>query len=173
MLCRELLAASSDLSIVGLDNLSRQGSETNRADLVKLGVRFIHGDVRSPSDLETVGEVDWVIDASANPSVLAGVDGKSSSRQLLETNLYSTVNLLEFCRTYGAGFILLSTSRVYGIKPLAELKVEAKHGAFAPVANQDFPVGLSPQGISEAFSTQAPISLYGASKLASELLAVE
>jgi hypothetical protein len=31
------------------------------------------------SDLETLGPVDWVIDVAANPTVLKGVDGKSSS----------------------------------------------------------------------------------------------
>lgn len=173
VLVRELLAAQPGLEVVGLDNLSRPGSETNREPLTELGMRFLHGDVRASSDLDAVGPVDWVIDASANPSVLAGVDGKSSSRQLLETNLYSTVNLLEFCRAHRAGFILLSTSRVYGIKPLAALEVVPRDGAFTPVGSQDFPAGLSPAGIAETFSTAAPISLYGASKLASEQIALE
>lgn len=171
VLVKELLALQPDLTIIGLDNLSRQGSETNRDPLVELGMQFLHGDVRSPSDLEAVGAVDWIIDASANPSVLAGVNG--GSRQLMETNLYSTVNLLEHCREHNAGFTLLSTSRVYGIKPLAALEVEQRDGAFTPVESQTFPEGLSPAGIAESFSTAAPISLYGVSKLASELLALE
>ncbi|MEM1060599.1 MAG: NAD-dependent epimerase/dehydratase family protein [Verrucomicrobiota bacterium] len=172
VLVRGLLeSAEGGLEVVGLDNLSRQGSEQNRDPLVALGMRFLHGDVRAPSDVEAVGPVDWVIDASANPSVLAGVNG--GSRQLMETNLYSTVNLLEHCRAHGAGFILLSTSRVYGIRPLAELKVEQREGAFVPAEGQEFPPGLSPAGIAEGFSTAAPISLYGVSKLASENLALE
>ena len=35
------------------------------------------------------------------------------------------------------------------------------------------PRGLSPNGVSEEFSTQPPVSLYGSSKVASELLALE
>src|SRR5204862_3268187 len=106
-------------SLVGFDNFIRPGSESNRAELKKLGVKFFQGDLRAASDLETLPPVDWVIDAAANPSVLAGVDGRTSSRQLVEHNLGGTVNMLEFCKQHRAGFVLLSTSRVYSIPPLA------------------------------------------------------
>ena len=55
--------------------------------------------------------------------MLAGVDGRTSSRQLIEHNLNGTVNLLEYCKRHRAGFILLSTSRVYSITALAGLQV--------------------------------------------------
>ena len=42
--------------------------ELNRGALRKLGVKFLHGDVRSASDLASLPEVEWVIDAAANPS---------------------------------------------------------------------------------------------------------
>ena len=131
-----------------------------------------HGDLRAASDLETLPAVDWVIDAAANPSVLAGVDGKTSSRQLVEHNLAGTVNLLEFCKQHRAGFILLSTSRVYSIAPLAALKVEVNAEAFRPSAPESLP-GLTGAGLAENFATAAPVSLYGATKLASEALALE
>ncbi len=105
--------------------------------------------------------------------MLAGVDGKSSSRQLIEHNLVGTINLLEHSKVCRAGFILLSTSRVYGIEPLATLELKTNADAFAPVDEQRFPVGLSRAGIAESFSTASPISLYGATKLASETLALE
>ncbi len=54
----------------------RPGSEINRARLRKLGVKFFHGDIRVASDFEALPAVDWVIDAAANPSVLAGVAGR-------------------------------------------------------------------------------------------------
>jgi len=159
--------------LMGLDNFIRPGSETNRAELKKLRVKIFHGDIRSASDLEAIPTVDWVIDAAANPSVLAGVDGKTSSRQLIEHNLAGTVNMLEFCKTHRAGFTLLSTSRVYSIPPLADLPVEIHRGAFRPDVSQDLVPGISAQGVAETFSTQAPVSLYGATKIASEALAVE
>ncbi len=172
-LARALGEAGAGHTLVGFDNFIRPGSETNRAELKKLGVKLFHGDLRSASDLETLPAVDWVIDAAANPSVLAGIDGQSSSRQLVEHNLLGTVNLLEFCKARHAGFILLSTSRVYSIPPLAALPVEVKDGAFRPSATADLPPGIGAPGVSETFPTLAPVSLYGSTKLASEALALE
>lgn len=172
-LARALLDADSKIQLFGLDNFIRPGSESNRADLKQRGVTLFHGDLRNPSDLETLPAVDFVIDAAANPSVLAGVDGKSSSRQLVEHNLLGTVNMLEFCKQHGAGFVLLSTSRVYSIPPLADLPVEAIDGAYRPATNATLPHGLTTEGVSETFSTAAPVSLYGSTKLASEALALE
>lgn len=171
-LIEALLEQSESLEITGIDNFSRNGSWLNRDKLIAKGVNLIHGDIRSAADLEALGPFDWVIDAAANPSVLAGVDGKSSSRQLVEHNLGGTINLLEACKRWNAGFILLSTSRVYSIPPLANLKVEVKDHAFTPVIDGSLP-GLSENGIGETFSTAAPVSLYGATKLTSETLALE
>ena len=170
-IARTLLASKPEWQISGLDNFIRPGSELNREDLRRRGVKLSHADLRSPSDFESLEPVDWVIDAAANPSVLAGVDGKSSSRQVVEHNLVGTVNLLEFCRRCGAGFVLLSTSRVYSIPPLASLPVVSQ-GARYRFA-EPLPTGVSPEGINEAFSVAPPLSLYGATKLASEILALE
>src|ERR1700719_913301 len=123
------LEQQENLSIFGIDNLMRAGSEGNRARLRGMGVQFFHGDIRAASDVDALPAADWVVDAAANPSVLAGVDSRTSSRQLVEHNLFGTVNLLEYCKAHRAGFILLSTSRVYSIAPLAALPVEVKNGA--------------------------------------------
>lgn len=170
-LAKTLLTSGRDHQVFGFDNFIRPGSETNRAELKTLGAKLFHGDLRAASDLETLPAVDFVIDAAANPSVLAGVDGRTSSRQLIEHNLGGTINLLEYCKAHKAGFILLSTSRVYSIAPLAGLTVQAVSQAFVPQA--PWPAGLSAAGLDETFATSAPISLYGASKLASEALALE
>lgn len=174
-LAHALLDSGTGHALFGLDNLIRPGSETNRAGLKRRGVTLFHGDLRNASDLEALPPVDWVIDAAASPSVLAGVDGRTSSRQLVEHNLVGTINMLEFCKRHRAGFILLSTSRVYAIAPLAALPVNAVNGAFTLAARPaaPLPAGISPAGVDETFSTQAPISLYGATKLASEALALE
>ena len=172
-LARELKQSREDIEILGIDNLSRPGSEGNRRLMRKQGIHFIHGDVRSASDLEGLPPVDWIIDAAANPSVLAGIRGQTSSRQLLEHNLWSTVNLLEFCKRHGAGLILLSTSRVYSLARLAALPMETLEGAFQPRLAEITDAGFSREGISENFSTAPPLSLYGAAKLTSEILALE
>lgn len=157
-------------AVTGFDNFSRPGSELNRPRIENAGVEFFRGDVRFEKDLAGVRGIDWVIDAAANPSVLAGVDGKTGSRELLEHNLWGTVNLLEVCKREGAGMILLSTSRVYSIDGLCALPVVDEGKAF--VLRQSIP-SAGPLGVTEDFSTTAPISLYGASKLSSEQIALE
>lgn len=159
--------------IAGLDNLMRAGSEENRSKLRARGIRFIHADLRLRSDVESMPECDWVVDAAANPSVLAGVDGKSSPRQVIEHNLLGTLNLLEYCRAHKAGLVLLSTNRVYSIRDLTALPLEQRDAAFALSPNLTWPVGVSAAGISESFAVRQPISLYGATKLASETMALE
>lgn len=170
-LARTLPEYRSGLEILGLDNLGRAGSELNRRELQQRGIKFLHADIRQPSDLEDLPPVDFVIDAAANPSVLAGVAGAGGSRQLVEHNCYGTVNLLEYCRKFGAGFSMLSTSRVYSIEGLSRLPLSVADEKFVPDKSQAWPVGFSEQGISEEYSTVAPVSLYGATKLASEALA--
>lgn len=172
VLAREL-AQRGGHQLLGLDNFIRPGSESNRATLKALGVQLFHADLRAASDIDALPPADWVIDAAANPSVLAGIDGKTSSRQLVEHNLGGTVNLLEYCRRHRAGFTLLSTSRVYAIEPLALLPVVTENDAFRPSPTSPLPPGLTSAGLDETFSTTAPVSLYGASKLASEALALE
>jgi CDP-paratose 2-epimerase len=172
-IARAWLDAETGLTVHGIDNLMRPGSELNRNTLIKAGVKFYQGDIRATSDFDSLPPVDWVIDAAANPSVLAGIDGKASSRQLVEHNLQGTVNTLEYCKRYGAGFMLISTSRVYSIPPLASLPVVPEGGAFRLQAGRMLPVGISEEGVSELFSTAPPISLYGSTKLASEVLALE
>jgi len=172
-LARVIKVRHPEWSLSGIDNLSRPGAETNHRALTRSGVNFRHGDIRQPSDLESFGEIDWVIDAAANPSVLAGIDGKTSSRQLVEHNLTGTINLLEFCRARNAGFILLSTSRVYSIPALVSIPLRAGERAFEFDESKAAPAGASAHGVNEVFSTEAPVSLYGGTKLASETLALE
>src|ERR1017187_6785218 len=173
--------------IVGLDNLVRAGSEMNRSGLRERGIKLYPGHCPNPSRLETLPPCDWIIEAAANPSVLAGVDGKTSSRQLIEHNLVGTINMLELLKQWRCGFTILSTSRVYSIRALAAIPVETAGDRFVPRADEPSDTqdatrnthhassipGFSVNGVAEDFSTEPPLSLYGSSKRASELLACE
>jgi len=165
--------------IIGIDSLIRKGSETNLEPLRALGIDVRVGDIRSEADLATLPASDWVLDCAANPSVLAGVDGETSAKELLDHNLGGTIQLLEYCRMHKAGFLLLSTSRVYSIPPLASLPVEVHNNAYRPIFSSPSPLAfslkpsISPLGLTESFSTLPPISLYGSSKKCSESLALE
>ena len=168
-----LLERVDGVRITGIDNLMRPGAETNRMRVERLGVEFIHGDLRAASDVASLPGCDWVIDAAANPSVLAGVSGGGSSRQLFEHNLAALGNVLEYCKERKAGLLLLSSSRVYSIAALAEVPLLVKERAFAVDGMAQLPQGLTENGIGPDFSTAAPVSLYGATKLASETMALE
>ena len=168
-----LLERRPGLSIAGIDNLMRPGSEGNRLRLGRLGVAVFHGDLREASDLEPLPAADWVIEAAAQPSVLAGVQGGFSSRRLFEHNLVGLGNVLELCKDTHAGLVLLSSSRVYSIPALQSLPLRDCGNALQLDVSQPLPRGVSAQGIGRDFSTNPPISLYGSTKLAAEALALE
>lgn len=168
-----LLERVEGLYLAGIDNLMRPGAETNRRRIERAGVEFIHGDLRSPSDIAGLPACDWVIDAAANPSVLAGLSGSGSSRRLFEHNLSALGNLLEYCREQRAGLVLISSSRVYSIPKLAAIPLRVRDQAFVIDSAAPLPDGLTVDGIGVGFSTTPPISLYGATKLASEIMVLE
>ncbi|HZJ13518.1 MAG TPA: NAD-dependent epimerase/dehydratase family protein [Chthoniobacteraceae bacterium] len=172
-LARYFVEHQSGIEVSGFDNFIRAGSELNRRALRDLGIAVTHADLRAPSDIDALPPADWLIDAAANASVLAGVDGNTSSRQIIEHNLLGTVQLLEYCKAHKAGFILLSSSRVYSIPLLASLPMNVQDVAFVLDRNANLPVGVTANGITEDFSTEPPASLYGTTKLCSERLALE
>lgn len=153
--------------ITCLDNLKRRGSELNIPRLMSQGIKFIHGDIRCKEDLSEIQDIDFVIDASAEPSVMAGIT--SPVEQVYNNNLTGTVNCLELAKKLSAGFIFLSTSRVYPIKTLENLNFEEKETRFVLSDNQPV-TGVSSKGIAENFPLEGSRSFYGATKLASELM---
>ena len=158
-------------TVMAFDNLRRRGTELNLSLFREHGIEFIHGDIRCWDDMNDLpGNYDVLIEASAEPSVWAGLDG--SPNYLLHTNLMGTLNSLAFARKRVGAFIFLSTSRVYSIAPLREIVMDEGPTRLEIVARQTLP-GVYPRGISERFPTHLPRSLYGASKLASEVVIQE
>ena len=156
--------------VTALDNLKRRGSELNLPRLRAAGIEFVHGDIRCPEDLVFTDDFDLILDCSAEPSVLAGLGVNPG--YVIQTNLAGTVNLLELARTHRADFVFLSTSRVYPVAHLNALQLEERDTRFELAAEQPLP-GASTRGISEEFSLVGYRSMYGATKLASELLVQE
>src|SRR5271166_5938463 len=118
-----MLRRAHEWDIVAFDNLKRRGSELSLRRLTEGGVEFIHGDIRSPEDLEATGRPDLIIECSAEPSVSAGYDG--NARYVVNTNLVGAFNCLEFARRHQSATIFLSTSRVYSIAALRALPLVA------------------------------------------------
>ena len=153
-----------------LDNLYRRGSELNLPRLEAAGVEFIRGDVREPEDLAEVAPITALIECSAEPSVMSGVDGDTG--YLVHTNLTGAYNCLELARRDNAFVVFLSTSRVYPVQPQVDLRLEEAGTRFEIAAEQAVP-GVSPAGIAEDFPLEGARTLYGATKLAAELLIEE
>lgn len=157
-------------NITALDNLKRRGSELNILRLKEAGIAFIHGDIRNKEDFEEIKNIDLVLECSAEPSVLSGIN--SSPSYLINTNLIGTINCLEFARENKSDFIFFSTSRVYPIEAINNLNYVEGEARFSLSKNQKTK-GASEKGISEEFPLEGARSLYGSTKLCSELILQE
>ncbi len=122
-----------DLELLAVDSLVRPGSEGNRARLRSAGIRS--ATPTSGSRATSTHSPRRLGDRRRRERQRhRGLGEGNGSRQLVEHNLSGTVNLLEYCKRHKAGFLLLSTSRVYSIPPLAALPVVPKDGAYVPDA---------------------------------------
>ncbi len=157
--------------VTALDNLHRRGSELNLARLKKMEIPFFHGDVRIIEDLQAAGDFDLLVECSAEPSVLAGY--QQSPAYLCQTNLSGTLNCLELCRRYGSEILFLSTSRVYPMGIINDLQYGENETRFYLKEVQGEIPGVSSFGFDENFPLMGARSLYGATKLCSELMVQE
>jgi CDP-paratose 2-epimerase len=154
--------------VFAADNLRRRGSELVLERLRATGVRFLHADVRNPEDLALRGlDVDLLVDCAAEPSILAAYAG--DVEYVINTNLMGSVHSLQVARRTGADVLFLSTSRVYPVASLNAIRVEEAETRYRLALEQDLP-GVSRCGIAEDFPLLGARSLYGTTKLASELL---
>jgi len=158
------------VQVTSLDNLKRKGSELNLPRLREGGVDFVHGDIRNREDLLAIDSVDLILECSAEPSVLTGyID---SPDYLINTNLIGTINCLELARLRGASMIFLSTSRVYPIETINGLNFVDGETRLKLSKDQSVP-GASQRGLDETFPLEGGRTLYGTTKLCSELLLQE
>ena len=154
--------------VVCMDNLHRRGSELNLGRLQVDGVRFHRGDVRE-ADAFPPGPFDFLVECSAEPSVLAGIDG--SPDYLIQSNLMGAYHCLEKARLWNSGFLFISTSRVYPIQRLESHPWWEESTRFC-WRDRGTP-GITSQGVSERTDMSGPRSLYGYTKYAAELLIEE
>jgi CDP-paratose 2-epimerase len=126
--------------------------------------------VRVREDLMAIEPVDAIVECSAEPSVLAGMG--TGADFVVQTNLLGAHHCFELARRDGAQVIFLSTSRVYPVAPQLELNLREEETRFALEAEQPL-AGASEHGIAEDFPLAGARTLYGATKLAAELLLTE
>lgn len=168
--CLALKRHHENCSVVAFDNLRRRGSELNVGRLLQHGVEFVHGDVRDKGDLDLCSDLEAIIHCAAEPSVRVGT--AVDVTYAIDTNLLGTLNCLEKARRDGSKLVFVSTNRIYSIRELSGLPL-VEEGERFEIAENATGVGWSGDGIDEGFSTAGPRSIYGATKLASELLVEE
>lgn len=151
------------------DNLSRRGSELLCRRVEAAGARFVRGDIRTAANLDKVPGTDLMIECSAEPSVLVGAEGKDA-RFMVENNLVGALNCFEWAREKQAAVVFLSTSRVYPYGAINAKKYAEAETRFVPAEES---AGFGPQGISPDFPLDGARSLYGATKLAGEIMLQE
>lgn len=169
-LCLKLKTKYPSYTIVALDNLRRSGSELNLSDLENFGVEFLHGDIRCREDIESVGSFDVLVDASAEPSVMAGISGDPT--YVINNNLTGSINCFNACLKHKARLIFLSTSRVYPIDRIENANFVEEESRYI-FADEQTEKGISGKGISEDLALFGARSFYGTTKLASELFLQE
>jgi CDP-paratose 2-epimerase len=165
-LALKLKTKYTNYTIIALDNLKRRGSELNLEDLKTSGIDFVHGDIRNKEDLEELGDFDCMIEASAEPSVLAGLN--SNPDYVINNNLLGSIHCFNACLRVKAKLIFLSTSRVYPIKRIENASFEELETRFSFKDGQS-ERGISADGISEELNIDGARSFYGTTKLSSEL----
>ena len=108
-----LRASFPAAEVVCLDNLYRRELGVERSAPGKKPACSSIAAMCATRPVFPPGPFDFLIECSAEPSVLAGQDG--SPDYLFQTNLVGAYHCLEKARAWKSRFIFLSTSRVYPI----------------------------------------------------------
>jgi dTDP-glucose 4,6-dehydratase len=110
-----LVCAERDWRVVNLDKLTYAGNLENLAGVSSQRLRFVHGDIRDRSCVESIlqEEEPWAI---VNFAAESHVDRSIlDAAPFIDTNIAGTQNLLEACRNRPVEkFLHISTDEVYG-----------------------------------------------------------
>ena len=159
---------NTNSKVVGIDNLSRKGSHKNFLKLRKKNIQIFKGELCNSNFLKKIlkkkNKFDDFVHCAAYTSVLDGIN-LISAKQLYENNIQSTLNSLEMAKHFRSNFIYISSSRIYSVNQLNNLKL--KFNNICKPINENLN-GLSKYGINENFSKTPPLSLYGSSKIICE-----
>ena len=145
-------------NVFSLDNFLRKGSRYNFHLLKKEGVQNFNIDICDYKKISSLKKFDLIIDCCAEAAVEVS---KSDIDRVINTNFFGTINILKKAKLDKSNLIFLSTSRVYSISKIYDLvKNNNEFSKIKKLIDVDFP-------------TSHPISLYGATKLSSEIFIEE
>lgn len=178
-LCKHFKGLGWD--VTSFDNLVRRGSELNIPIYKKMGIKFVHGDVRNPEDfVQLKDSFDVICECSAQPSATEGYNNPIFD---ITNNTIGAMNALEHARKTGATFIFWSTNKVYSGDKINNIPMieEAKRWAHdhTKIGLDQSPKGYlnynwAKNGIPESFSIDGnQHSIYGLSKVMADLMVQE
>tara|TARA_Y100001970_G_C14206459_1_gene844304 strand:+ start:242 stop:1240 length:999 start_codon:yes stop_codon:yes gene_type:complete len=136
--------------VTSVDNLSRKGSILNYKRLLKLKIKNFKIDLTNLKKVQRLPKFDLVIHCAAEPAIEVS---RNKVDEVFKSNLVATFNILKKCAKDRSDIIYLSSSRVYAIESLFKLKKK--------------------RSVSENFNVENFKSIYGFTKLSSELLIKE
>ena len=139
-----------NVKITSVDNLSRKGSRLNHKRLSQKKIKNFKSDIGKSNKLTRFPKFDLIIHCAAEPAIEAS---RKKVDEVFNSNLIGTFNVLKKCAKDKSNIIYLSSSRVYAMKNLFKLK---KNGS-----------------VREDFNVENSKSIYGFTKLSSELLIKE
>jgi len=154
------LFLNKNYNIDSLDNLSRKGSKYNLNLLKKNKIKNFNLDIQKFDKIKKLPKYDLIIDCCAEASVEIS---KKKIDKVIETNLIGTINILKKARNNNSKILFISSSRVYPIISLNKI-VKNKN-----IKNK---IRLNKK-IDENESTKGAKSIYGLTKLASEMFIEE
>lgn len=157
-LCFFLKKKIKNVKIVSVDNLSKSYSYYNSKKLLKRGIKNYKVDISSIKSLNKISfKADLIIDCSAEPAVEVS---RQNTNKVLNSNLVGTINILEKCKNDKSKIIFLSSSRIYPVKESYKKFKEFKNKKKVFLYDEDT-------------SILGPKTIYGYTKLASEMLVEE
>ena len=146
--------------VISIDNLSRKGSKYNLNLLKNDNIKNFKIDIANFNNLKKIPKVDLIIDCCAEAAVEVS---KRELDKVFFTNLVGTFNILKKAKIDKAKLIFLSSSRVYQLTLLSNLVKQKKMNKKIKFFKK----------IDEKFSLDGPRSIYGFTKLSSEMLIEE
>ena len=143
--------------VTSLDNLSRKSSKLN-LKLIKLkNIKNLNIDISNYSKIKKLKKFDLIIDCCAEAAVEVS---KKEMDRVINTNLIGTYNILKKAKEDNSKLIFISSSRVNSIEEINKI---------VPQRNILRKIKVKKK-IDEKFNVMKPRSIYGFTKLSSELL---
>ena len=156
-----LYLKSKKFNVYTLDNLCRKGSKFNYTVLKKKKIKNFRINIANYKKLKGLRKFDLIIDCCAEAAVEVS---RKKIDEVFNTNLIGTFNILKKAKRDKSKIIFLSSSRVNSIKNINKI--------IGNNSNLKKKLHIS-KLIDDKFENSRPKSLYGFTKLASEMLIEE